>query len=314
MPRKGRDLELLINHIESLLNDNDELTIKSPDFLLDHVTGQKREVDISINGKIGSHQILIVLECRKRQNKDDSTWIEQLGNKKQDLHINKLIAVSSSGFTEPAITKANLYGIDLRQIEKIQISDIEEWVKHFTFEQVDLKYNIQKLDIGMMNKNNANKIDGENLKPPIKSAKYSKQSDEKIFKIKDKDGKTIDLSIHDLILLNIDNNFVFYSDVNISDDKVNKTINFYFYNPEQMAYIEIENDIFRVIHILMNVDLWKEKILIPVDSTYSYTKNDETIAQVIQYKLLIQNKKATFTIQHDLKDNKQNAVLYFTEE
>ena len=56
MSRKGKELELLVARLEKILAPEDA-TITSPDYLLDKITGGKREVDVSIRSRIGSSPI-----------------------------------------------------------------------------------------------------------------------------------------------------------------------------------------------------------------------------------------------------------------
>src|ERR1043165_2179805 len=123
MARAGRDLERLVELLESYLGGNDQIAIKSPDNLLDKVTGGTREVDVSIRSKVGSSEILVILECRDRGAPQDVTWIEQLATKRDDVGANKAVAVSSSGFSEHAINKAKSKSIDLRTIDERSIAD-----------------------------------------------------------------------------------------------------------------------------------------------------------------------------------------------
>ena len=97
--------------------------IKSPEFFEDLDTGNKREVDISIKYKVGSVPILITVECRDRNNKDDCTWIEQLASKKSSVGADKTVAVSAAGFSEPALAKAKRLGIETRTLKKLKPKD-----------------------------------------------------------------------------------------------------------------------------------------------------------------------------------------------
>ncbi len=71
-------------------------TVTSPDRLPDQTTGKLREVDATIRYKIGTSDVLIVVECRKRSRTQDITWIEQLTTKGRSIRANKLIAVSET--------------------------------------------------------------------------------------------------------------------------------------------------------------------------------------------------------------------------
>lgn len=63
MSRLGRKFEKIVRDLEELLCGSN-LEVKSPDKLFDYASEIYREVDISIKGKLGTHPILIVIECR----------------------------------------------------------------------------------------------------------------------------------------------------------------------------------------------------------------------------------------------------------
>ena len=100
------------------------LVVKSPDRIRSLVTGELREVDASVRCHVGSSEVLVTIECRKRTSKEDITWIEQLATKKQALSASRTIAVSSSGFSWQAETAAAHYGIDLRLLSQVTVADI----------------------------------------------------------------------------------------------------------------------------------------------------------------------------------------------
>lgn len=116
--KKWREFERLITRIETLLAPKGA-TIKSPDKIPDRVTGVLREVDASIRYNIGSVPILITIECRDRQGKQDIQWLEQIASKKQSVGANQTIVVSRNGLTEPALNYARQQGLIVRQIGDI---------------------------------------------------------------------------------------------------------------------------------------------------------------------------------------------------
>ncbi len=93
--------------------------------MIEDRTGQSREVDILIETSSGDHPIRIGVECRDHGQKCDVTWIEQLEGKYRDLPIDKVIAVSKSGFTKGAFKKAAAFGI--RSLDFGQ-AEVEDWV------------------------------------------------------------------------------------------------------------------------------------------------------------------------------------------
>lgn len=121
-----REFEILVAQIEEAASPHGA-QVKSPDKIKDLVTGKMREVDASIKYKVGTTDILITIECRKRGRKDDDTWIEQLSTKRQKIGASKTIAVSSIGFTDSAIKTAKINNIELRTLKEISASDIDNW-------------------------------------------------------------------------------------------------------------------------------------------------------------------------------------------
>jgi hypothetical protein len=104
-------------------------TIKSPDHIPDMLTGQQREVDASIRYKVGTCPILITIECRDRRGIEDVTWIEQLAEKKRAIGASITVAVSSSGFTGPAVKKASMSGIEIRTLNESSANRFIQWLK-----------------------------------------------------------------------------------------------------------------------------------------------------------------------------------------
>ena len=102
--------------------------VKSPDRIRDLVTGRLREVDASIRQRVGTTEILVTIECRKRSRIADDQWIEQLASKRQKIGAAKTIAVSASGFTRAAQITASQHGIDVRVLSEVKATDIDAWL------------------------------------------------------------------------------------------------------------------------------------------------------------------------------------------
>jgi hypothetical protein len=96
-----REFERLIARIESDAGPKG-LIVRSPDRLRCKLTGRLREVDASIRAKIGTTEMLVTIECRRRSKLQDVTWIEQLATKKSSIGADRTIAVSASGFSTEA--------------------------------------------------------------------------------------------------------------------------------------------------------------------------------------------------------------------
>lgn len=107
-----KQFEKLVARIETALSPIGA-KISCPDRIPDLTTGELREVDASIRYMVGTIPILIIIECRDRKRHQGSEWIEQLAIKRDHLGAAKCIAVSSSGFTKPAVsTTTSLWRFD----------------------------------------------------------------------------------------------------------------------------------------------------------------------------------------------------------
>lgn len=88
--------------------------------LTDPATGKSRELDVHVTGIVGTTRVAVGFECRDRSRPADVTWIEQLNSKRADLRLDKLTAVSTSGFTKEAVLKAKQHSIGLRVLSPIR--------------------------------------------------------------------------------------------------------------------------------------------------------------------------------------------------
>lgn len=102
-------------------------TVRSPDRIRDLTTGEMREVDASIRLPVGTVEILITIECRKRSRKADDTWIEQLAMKRHKIGASKTIAVSEKGFSRSAHLTARHHNIELRTLSEVAPEQIQDW-------------------------------------------------------------------------------------------------------------------------------------------------------------------------------------------
>jgi len=135
MTAPHRQFEELVARIEGALGPAGAV-VKSPDRLVDLLTGQMREVDVSIRSKVGSVEVLLTVECRDRVKTEDVTWVEQLATKQKHVGATHTIAVSSTGFSEPALTAARIHGISTRTIGEVTDADIRAWAEKLEVEEI----------------------------------------------------------------------------------------------------------------------------------------------------------------------------------
>jgi hypothetical protein len=132
MARKGRFLEILVEHLQRFLSD-DGIVVKSPEeFYRD---GKKiGEIDITLRGEFGSSRLFVGIECRDRPGgpRQGRDWIRELIGEKRDLQIDQIVAVSTTGFTQQAIALANAERIDLLTFSDVDAEDPSHWIQSFS--------------------------------------------------------------------------------------------------------------------------------------------------------------------------------------
>jgi len=140
----AREFERLVARIEASVAPLGA-TVKSPDRITDYTTGHLREVDASVRYKLGTSEVLIVIECRKRSRKQDIIWIEQLATKSRSIRANKIIAVSETPFSSAAQKSALSHQVELRTLSPAPLEKIAGWftpsgiVAHAAREALDLE-------------------------------------------------------------------------------------------------------------------------------------------------------------------------------
>lgn len=140
-----RDFEKRIAWIERTLSPQG-VQVRTPDRIVDSV-GSAREVDASIRYNVGSVPILIVIECRERQGKEDQQWIEQIVTKKTNLGASEVIAVAAGGLTEPAKRLAAKHNIRVRELREINPAEVAKWCGIQTIEAVLHEWEIKKVHL-----------------------------------------------------------------------------------------------------------------------------------------------------------------------
>ena len=150
MPRKGRELEIIVSLLERHLDPGD-VVIKSPDRIWGRLSNTEREVDVSLRKRIGSGEALFIIECRDRNEIQGEGWIDQVIGKREDVGAAGVMVVSTGGFTSPAINMAKEKGILLRTFEKVDLKVFEEWFSGKAIPLDHLHYEIKRivLDIGL---------------------------------------------------------------------------------------------------------------------------------------------------------------------
>lgn len=273
MPRKGRDIELDIKGFEELLTDEfrDVINIISPGYVYNYCTMKKnREVDVVLEINLGPHNLMIGIECRKRKHKEDVTWIEQLVTKKECCHFNRLIAVSSEDFTEPAKILANLKGIELRLFKDFHPEEIINEINK-SIEFTDRRWKINNMEMKLIGK----KSESKNRKKEM-AGQYKIY--EKCFVYKDKKFSMSE------IISNIDKAENIFVNVQPNSLPLEKIFEIDFEDNEELYFI-VDDKQFKINHMKIFLKLWIEKYRIPFKKAKKYSKDVEILGEHYEYEI-----------------------------
>lgn len=137
MPRRGKALEILVKRLQEFLVPQG-IKVTSPEEF--YFEGKRLgEIDVTLRGEFESGKVFIGIECRDRPSEGPQgrDWIRELRGKQDDFKVGKMIAVSSTGFSEPAIDLANEFEIDLLTFVDLQSIKVEEWFETITWVSED---------------------------------------------------------------------------------------------------------------------------------------------------------------------------------
>jgi len=102
MPKRTNPYQELVFKLESALAPTGARVVQSA--LLTDRSGTQREVDVLIEGDVGGHSLRIAVECRTESRPQDVTWVDELLGKYAGLDVQRVVAVSRSGFSRSALS------------------------------------------------------------------------------------------------------------------------------------------------------------------------------------------------------------------
>lgn len=266
MSRQGREFELLIEKIEKIVLP-EGASISSPGFIKDRITGEQREVDILIEHNVGTFHIVIVIECRNRASIQDTTWIEQIHSKLNDIKVNKAIAVSTSAFSKPAIEKAKFYNIETRTYKEINTEFIKSWWRVNDIKMFTRQFNI--LGVTMQGDNcevESDFFNGKNVETKF----INRTTDERLFSVNDIfSGICKKISDWDVLVPN--------------GASIRKTIIVEFTNTQDGFFITQNESKINLEKMFFDVELSLVIKNIPLSRAVKYESGEKEISSVVEF-------------------------------
>jgi hypothetical protein len=129
MGNNGKRLEALVATVEEFFLPKG-FSVTQNKKILSEDGLQLAELDILIEVCIGTASMSWLLECRDRPSAGPQgvDWIEQLSGRRGRFKLNKVTAVSTTGFTEGARRLAQDEAIDVREVREFSVDSLE-WVQ-----------------------------------------------------------------------------------------------------------------------------------------------------------------------------------------
>jgi hypothetical protein len=128
MPKRSNQFQKIVTYIAEQLAPLGATVKESVELTEKGISGVVREVDILIEVGGGLTRVQIAVESRDRGRKDDIQWVDHLIGKYALLPIDRVLAISRTGFSGAAKLKAELHGIELVSPEEIASAD---WPSRF---------------------------------------------------------------------------------------------------------------------------------------------------------------------------------------
>jgi hypothetical protein len=141
MKNDGSVLESLVADLEALLLGTG-FTVAGNDRVFDTEGNQLAEFDVTIEGRVGSTRFKWLIECRDRPSEGPApaSWIQQLAGRRRLFDFDKIVAVSTTGFSRGATDAARKLNVTLRTV--ISTTEISQQFGKIEFRMQQMRLSI----------------------------------------------------------------------------------------------------------------------------------------------------------------------------
>jgi hypothetical protein len=149
MSKRTNTFQQLIHYIHEQNEGRDATVTESASLEERQIVEEQvlREIDVLIEKEVNGKIVKIAVECRDRKDRDDIKWIDSLIGKYLHLGVDKVIAVSDSGFTKGALLKAKTNNIEPRTLEEALGIDFKNEFMKLGFVNVSHEFTLYQISL-----------------------------------------------------------------------------------------------------------------------------------------------------------------------
>lgn len=123
MPKRSNQFQKIVTYIADQLAPLDATVKESVELPETGMSGVFREIDTLIEVGAGLTRVRVAVESRERSRKGDIQWVDDLIGKYALLPIDRVLAVSNTGFSPAAKLKAEVHNIELLSPQDVTSTD-----------------------------------------------------------------------------------------------------------------------------------------------------------------------------------------------
>ncbi len=227
-----------------------------------------------------------------------------MASKKQKIGAAKTIAVSSSGFSDPAIKTASLYGIEIRRIEELSPEEILGWLKLGSVVHIVRHSTLKKYDANLWAE--AGDKSSLTLAAGVIQAFEEDLVNAPVFKTR---GNSKTLTVNDLWRAAQQQKPDVYEGVPEDGTKVRRNIRIEL--PKGLIYVETTEGPRGVKTLLLGFDLFVERVETPaiMAEAYAYSDAGGPIVQATEYLTSFLGQDLQITMQSEVGSNEVHVTI-----
>jgi len=298
--KKGKSFENLVSWIHGCLADKAKVIPNHG--IPDKDSGQVRQVDVAIYMTDGPYTTLTIVEVRDRVKPVGSSYIEEIGGKRESVRADAAAIVSKSGFSKPALEKAQKLNIRTLTYDEALRDSWVDWAMMKTITVVNRLFEVIRVDFKFVPW-----LDDASKNDFAKIAKARLQHNQIQFQVVEEDAK---FDINSLVKQVLDANPFIWDDVTANSPPLKKRCKI---NPRNEPPIRLcaGSSLIPVakLEVILNLKVVKEERPL----TYSALKNakngtsvSDVLSAIVPYgneevRLDIMTKGGSKAIQPDQK-------------